>query len=67
MPSQKPKPKELGFLQKGGGGQGERMRKTTAMKKTDLSPVGFMWFNQTTNATQAGKGKIVYCIKFLSP
>jgi len=32
-----------------------------------LGPIWFMWFNQTMNATQAGRGKIVYSIKFLSP
>ena len=30
-------------------------------------PIGYMWLDQTTNVTQADRGKIVYSIKFLSP
>jgi hypothetical protein len=45
----------------------ERMRLRRMGKKMGPGLIWFMWFNHTTNATQAGRGKIVYSIKFLSP
>ena len=48
IPSQKPKPKELGFLQKGDGGQGENEAEKNGEEDgcgSGPGPIWFMWFN----------------------